>query len=54
VQHLRITGAAYRPLADASPTVELAVATRRGETSPAVRQVLAVARAVLRAPEEDV
>ena len=30
VQHLRITGAVYRPLADTSPTVELAVATRRG------------------------
>lgn len=53
VQHLRITGAAYRPLADASPTVELAVATRRGETSPAVRQVLVVARGLLHATERD-
>ena len=54
VQHLRITGAVYRPLADTSPTVELAVATRRGETSPAVRQVLAVARGLFRAAEKDV
>ena len=54
VQHLRITGAVYRPLADTSPTVELAVATRRGETSPAIRQVLTVARALFRAAEKDV
>jgi DNA-binding transcriptional LysR family regulator len=54
VQHLRITGAVYRPLADTSPTVELAVATRRGETSPAVHQVLTVARALFRAAKKDV
>ena len=54
VQHLRITGAVYRPLAETSPTVELAVATRRGETSPAVRQVLTVARGLFRAAEKDV
>ena len=54
VQHLRITGAVYRPLAGTSPTVELAVATRRDETSPAVRQVLTVARALFRAAEKDV
>ena len=53
VQHLRITGAVYRSLADTSPTVELAVATRRGESSPAVRQVLAVARGLFRATEKD-
>ena len=52
VQHLRITGATYRPLTDAAPTVELAVATRRGESSPAVRQVLVVARKLLFAAEE--
>ena len=44
VQHLRITGAAYRPLAGATATVDLAVATRAGDTSPAVRQVLEVTR----------
>ena len=44
VQHLRITGAAYRPLDGSPPTVELAVATRRGESSPAVREVLALVR----------
>ena len=54
VQHLRITGAVYRPLAGTSPTVELAVATRRGETSPAVRQVLTMARGLFRAAEKDV
>jgi DNA-binding transcriptional LysR family regulator len=30
VQHLRITGSVYRPLAGTTPTVELAVATRPG------------------------
>src|SRR6478609_8730337 len=54
VQHLRITGAVYRPLADTTPTVELAVATRRGETSPAVQQVLAVARRLIPRIDQDV
>lgn len=54
VQHLRITGAVYRPLAGTSPTVELAVATRRGETSPAVRRVLALAEELLRPEDQDV
>ena len=53
VQHLRITGAVYRPLAGSSPTVELAVATRRGETSPAVRRVLLLAERLLRDMNQD-
>ena len=54
VQHLRITGAVYRPLAGASPMVELAVATRQGETSPAVRRVLALARDLIDSAHQDV
>jgi len=53
VQHLRITGAVYRPLAGSSPTVELAVATRRGETSPAVRRVLELAERLLHDMNQD-
>jgi DNA-binding transcriptional LysR family regulator len=51
VQHLRITGAVYRPLTGDSPTVELAMATRRGESSPAVRRVLALAEELLQATD---
>ncbi len=54
VQHLRITGAAYRPLAGSPPAVELAVATRRGETSAAVEQVLVVARGLFEGTHPDV
>jgi len=54
VQHLRITGAVYRPLAGATPTVELALATRRGETSPAIRRVLELARELVRSTDQDV
>lgn len=53
VQHLRITGAVYRPLADAAPMVELAVATRRGDASPAVRRVVALAQELLRPVDRD-
>jgi len=53
VQHLRITGAVYRPLAG-SPTVELAVATRRDETSPAVRRVLELAERSLHSLNQEV
>jgi DNA-binding transcriptional LysR family regulator len=53
VQHLRITGSVYRPLAGHSPTVELAVATRRGETSPAVLRVLALAGDLMRETDQD-
>ncbi len=49
VQHLRITGAVYRPMAGPSPTVELAVATRKGESSAAVRRVLALAEELVHA-----
>lgn len=51
VQHLHITGAVYRPLAGTAPTVELAVATRRGESSPAVRRVLALADDLVRSAD---
>ena len=40
VQHLRITGATYRPLTGTVPTVELALATRRSDPSPAVARVV--------------
>ena len=40
VQHLRITGATYRPLTGTVPTVELALATRRNDPSPAVARVV--------------
>lgn len=42
VQHLQLTGATYRPLVRPEPTVELAFAHRRDDTSPLVREVLAV------------
>jgi len=41
VQHLRITGATYLPLAGTTQEVELALATRAGETSPLVARVRA-------------
>lgn len=47
VQHLRITGATYRPLAGPRPMVELAVATRREDPSPVVQRVLDVVRTAL-------
>jgi DNA-binding transcriptional LysR family regulator len=47
VQHLRITGATYRPLAGPVPTVDLAVATRRHDASPAVARVVNVVRRLL-------
>ncbi len=40
VQHLRITGATYRPLAGTETTVELAVAHRRDDDNPVLHQVL--------------
>ncbi|HEY1135371.1 MAG TPA: LysR substrate-binding domain-containing protein [Nocardioides sp.] len=46
VQHLRITGATYRPLAGDGPTVDLAVATRRDEDAPVVQRVLDLLAAV--------
>jgi DNA-binding transcriptional LysR family regulator len=46
VQHLRITGATYLPLAGTTREVELALATRAGETSPHVAQVRARAEAL--------
>jgi len=41
VQHLRITGAVYLPLAGTTREVELALAVRAGETSPLVARVRA-------------
>jgi DNA-binding transcriptional LysR family regulator len=48
VEHLRITGATYRRLEGIAPSVELAVATRRGEDSAAVRRVIGIVRSTLR------
>jgi hypothetical protein len=41
VQHLQITGAVHLPLTGTSAGVDLAVATRQGETRPDVLRVLA-------------
>lgn len=47
VQHLRIDGATYRPLAAPATTAQLALAYREGETNPLVRRYLETARAVV-------
>jgi DNA-binding transcriptional LysR family regulator len=47
VQHLRITGATYLPLAGTTREVELALATRAGATSPHVARVRARAEALI-------
>jgi DNA-binding transcriptional LysR family regulator len=47
VQHLRITGASYLPLAGLTHEVELAQATRAGETSPLVARVRARAEELI-------
>jgi DNA-binding transcriptional LysR family regulator len=39
VQHLRITGAVYRPLVGRAEEVALAIASRVGDPNPVVRQV---------------
>ena len=44
MMQMRVAGIAYRPIAGQSPTTQLALAYRRGETSPVVRNF--VARAV--------
>jgi DNA-binding transcriptional LysR family regulator len=38
---VRVTGIAYRRIAGQSPTTRLALAYRRGETSPVVRNFIA-------------
>lgn len=47
VQHLKITGATYRPLAGTTEEVALAAATRAGEQSPLVARVLGRAEGLL-------
>jgi DNA-binding transcriptional LysR family regulator len=47
VQHLRITGAVFRPLTGAEEQVELAVAIRSNDPSPQVARVLSRARALI-------
>ena len=41
MMQVRVTGVAYRPIAGQSPTTKLALAFRRGETSPVVRNFIA-------------
>ena len=41
MMQVRVTGVAYRPIAGQSPTTRLALAFRRGETSPIVRNFIA-------------
>ena len=50
VQHLRITGAVYRPLTGTSAGVELAVAKRARDSSPHIARVLARAQTLLQDP----
>lgn len=45
LRKMRRTGVRYRPLAERSPGVEVGVAWRRGDDSPAVRGFVALARA---------
>jgi DNA-binding transcriptional LysR family regulator len=47
VQHLRITGATYLPLAGTTSEVELALAVREGEASPLIARVRARAEALI-------
>jgi DNA-binding transcriptional LysR family regulator len=53
VRHLQITGATFRPLADVTAEVELAVATRRGDKSPVLARVLARARQLVDSYQAD-
>src|SRR3984885_4175068 len=41
MMQMRVAGIAYRPIAGQSPTTQLALAYRRGETSPALRNFIA-------------
>ena len=41
MMQVRVTGIAYRQIAGQSPTTQLALAYRRGETSPVVRNFIA-------------
>jgi hypothetical protein len=43
MSQLRVTGVAYRPISGHSPPVRLALAHRRGDTSPVVRNFVAQA-----------
>jgi DNA-binding transcriptional LysR family regulator len=47
MNQLQVSGVVYRPITKPSPLVRLALAYRRGETSPVVRNFMA--RAVVRA-----
>ena len=44
LEHLRRTGVVYRPLAERGARVEIGIAWRAGEASPAVRAFVALAR----------
>ncbi|MGE5792063.1 MAG: LysR substrate-binding domain-containing protein, partial [Bacteroidota bacterium] len=44
LEHLRRPGVAYRPLAERGARVEIGIAWRAGEASPAVRAFVALAR----------
>jgi DNA-binding transcriptional LysR family regulator len=41
MMQLRVVGVAYRPIAGQQPATHLALACRRGETSPVVRNFIA-------------
>ncbi len=52
VQHLRITGAVYRPLEGEQVTIELAVAKRARDDSPQIARILERAERLLRGTGE--
>ena len=54
VQHLRITGAVYRPLEGDPAQIELAVAKRAHDDSPHIARILARAESLLASGEEPV
>ena len=41
MMQVRVMGVAYRPIAGEAPTARIALAHRRGETSPVVRNFIA-------------
>jgi DNA-binding transcriptional LysR family regulator len=54
VQHLRITGAVYRPLEGDPAQIELAVAKRAHDDSPHIARILARAETLLSSGEDPV
>lgn len=47
MQHIRVTGTVYRPLADPSELVALAIATRVDDPNPIVARIVQRVRALV-------